>query len=128
MKILIDMNLSPDWVRALSEAGLEAVHWSTVGDPRATDQTIFSWASENGYIVFTNDLDFGTILAATQAKAPSVIQIRGQDLLPASIEKQVIAALQKFAALLEEGALVTINFNRAKVRILPIERPDASRS
>jgi predicted nuclease of predicted toxin-antitoxin system len=126
MKILIDMNLSPDWVRALNEAGIEAVHWSTVGDPHATDQTIFSWASANGYIVFTNDLDFGTILAATQAKAPSVIQIRGQDLLPASIEKQVIAALQEFAALLEEGALVTINFNRAKVRILPIRRPESS--
>jgi predicted nuclease of predicted toxin-antitoxin system len=127
MKILIDMNLSPDWIKVLNEAGIEAAHWSTVGDPRATDQTIFLWALTNGYIVFTNDLDFGTILAATQAEAPSVIQIRGQDVLPTSMGKRVISVLQEFEAQLEEGALITINFNRAKVRILPIERPDASR-
>ncbi len=35
MKILIDVNLSPAWVDFLLDHGLEAVHWSTVGDPRA---------------------------------------------------------------------------------------------
>jgi predicted nuclease of predicted toxin-antitoxin system len=28
-----------------------------------------NWALTNGYIVFTHDLDFGAILAATQANA-----------------------------------------------------------
>jgi predicted nuclease of predicted toxin-antitoxin system len=37
MKILIDMNLSPLWVDALTEAGIESVHWSTIGDPAAID-------------------------------------------------------------------------------------------
>jgi predicted nuclease of predicted toxin-antitoxin system len=37
MKILIDMNLSPLWVDAFLEAGIEAVHWSTIGDPAAID-------------------------------------------------------------------------------------------
>jgi predicted nuclease of predicted toxin-antitoxin system len=36
MKILLDMNLSPRWVRFLEQEGFEAAHWSTVGDPRAT--------------------------------------------------------------------------------------------
>ncbi len=31
MKLLLDMNLSPAWVRFLEENGFEAVHWSTVG-------------------------------------------------------------------------------------------------
>jgi predicted nuclease of predicted toxin-antitoxin system len=53
MKILIDMNLSPDWVKVLEEAGWESVHWSMVGDMRAPDDVIMSWARENGYIVFT---------------------------------------------------------------------------
>jgi predicted nuclease of predicted toxin-antitoxin system len=43
MKLLIDMNLSPDWVPVLSAVGIEAIHWSTVGDPRAPDRTIFTW-------------------------------------------------------------------------------------
>ena len=34
------------------------------------------WAVTHGYIVFTNDLDFGTLLAITQANAPSVIQVQ----------------------------------------------------
>jgi hypothetical protein len=37
----------------------------------------------------------------------------------------VINALRQFEALLETGDLVTVNFNRAKVRILPITKPDS---
>jgi predicted nuclease of predicted toxin-antitoxin system len=51
VKILIDMNLSPDWVKVLQKAGWEAIHWSTVGDMRAADEIIMSFARENGYIV-----------------------------------------------------------------------------
>lgn len=74
----------------------------------------------NGYIVFTNDLDFGAILAATQAEAPSVLQIRGQDILPTSIGDLVISVLQQFEAVLETGALVSVDRARNRVLILPI--------
>jgi predicted nuclease of predicted toxin-antitoxin system len=37
MKLLVDMNLSPDWVAVLRAAGWEAAHWSQVGNPRATE-------------------------------------------------------------------------------------------
>jgi predicted nuclease of predicted toxin-antitoxin system len=40
LSIVIDMNLSPDWVALLQAHGWSAVHWSTVGDPRATDRAI----------------------------------------------------------------------------------------
>ena len=30
MKLVVDMNLSPRWTRFLSDAGIEAVHWSEV--------------------------------------------------------------------------------------------------
>jgi predicted nuclease of predicted toxin-antitoxin system len=48
VKILIDMNLSPDWVQVLQGHGWSAVHWSAVGDPRATDLIIKDWALSNG--------------------------------------------------------------------------------
>ena len=120
MKILIDMNLSPDWVQVFTKYNIESVHWSTVGDPRATDRVIMSWAKNNSYIVFTNDLDFGSLLAATQAESPSVLQIRTQDLLPASLENIVIEALRSLASELESGALITVDLTRYRVRILPI--------
>ena len=47
MKILIDMNLSPDWVEVFANHNIQAKHWSTVGDPRATDKVIMQWALDN---------------------------------------------------------------------------------
>lgn len=120
MKILIDMNLSPEWVIFFKQNFIESVHWSTIGDPCATDFTILQWAKNNQYIVFTNDLDFGAILAATQMDSPSVIQIRSQDLLPQSIGAIIIKVLSQFKALLASGALLVIDDNRARIRILPI--------
>ncbi len=122
MKILLDMNLSPDWVPVLESAGFEAVHWTTIGNPSATDKVIMAWALTNDYIVFTHDLDFGTLLAMTQADAPSVIQVRSQDILPANLGNLVINALRQFQQELEMGALVTVDEAKAKVRILPIQR------
>lgn len=78
------------------------------------------WATAHRYIVFTHDLDFGTLLAATQADSPSVIQVRTQDILPANLASLVIGALKQFEAQLESGALVTIDPVRSRVRILPI--------
>jgi predicted nuclease of predicted toxin-antitoxin system len=82
MKLLIDMNLSPLWVLVLEEAGWEAVHWSLVGPPTATDQEILEYAKLHEYAIFTHDLDFGAVLAATNAEYPSVIQVRVQDVTP----------------------------------------------
>ncbi len=76
MRLLIDMNLSPDWVDIFQQQGWQALHWSDVGDPRAADATIMEWARANGCVVFTHDLDFGTVLATTRAQGPSVIQVR----------------------------------------------------
>lgn len=120
MKIVIDMNLSPDWVPVLSDAGYDTVHWSTIGDPRASDKTIMAWAAANGYIVFTHDLDFGAILATTQAETPSVIQIRSQDILPDTAANLVLSALKQFVVELTRGALITIDTTKSRARILPI--------
>jgi predicted nuclease of predicted toxin-antitoxin system len=120
VNVLIDMNLSPDWVPVLQRHGWLAVHWSTVGNPRATDRTIMDWAVVNGYIVFTHDLDFGTMLALTHATGPSVLQVRAEDVLPDHLEGIVIAALKQHAAELASGALVVVDESRSRVRVLPI--------
>lgn len=40
MKLVLDMNLSRLWCDHLAGAGFERLHWSQVGDPRATDAEI----------------------------------------------------------------------------------------
>lgn len=123
MKLLIDMNLSPQWVASLEAAGLEAVHWREVGRATDSDAVIFEWAKAHGYVVFTNDLDFGAILAATNAAGPSVIQLRVQDVMPDRLAPRLMAVLRQFETELTEGALITIDERRSKARILPIRRP-----
>jgi predicted nuclease of predicted toxin-antitoxin system len=44
VNLVIDMNLSPEWVAVLRRHGWDAVHWSTVGNPRATDPDIMARA------------------------------------------------------------------------------------
>ncbi len=120
MKLLIDMNLSPTWLETFAAVDILAVHWSSVGSQSAKDSEIFTYAVENGLVIFTHDLDFGTLLAQTGAHRPSVVQARVQDVTPQSLGTAVIATLQQFAEQLEEGAIVTILPDRSKVRILPI--------
>ncbi len=121
MNLVIDMNLSPDWVPVLESAGHRAIHWSSVGSPQARDREILAWARERRQVVFTHDLDFGAILAATAADSPSVIQIRTQDPTPSQCGGIIVNCLQQYASDLVSGALITVDKNRSRVRILPLE-------
>ena len=122
MKILIDMNLSVLWVQTLLDEGIEAVHWSSVGESDAPDDEIMQYAADQGYVVFTNDLDFGSILASSGDGTPSVLQLRGQALLPRDGKGSVVAAVRNFGNYLEQGALVTIKAGGARAVLLPLRR------
>lgn len=121
MNVLIDMNLTPEWVEVLEKNGFTARHWGAVGDPRAVDFEILKWARENEYTVFTNDLDFGRLLALTNARGPSVLQIRGGSLLPEDAEEMVLAALTQCRDEILAGSLITLDENTWRIRILPIK-------
>jgi predicted nuclease of predicted toxin-antitoxin system len=120
LAIVVDMNLSPDWIAALRQHGYAAIHWSSIGNPRADDATIMAWAIANRHIVFTHDLDFGTLLALTHARGPSVIQLRTRNVLPDYCLTLLLRALLQHAADLSAGALVVVDEAAARVRVLPI--------
>ena len=54
MRLLLDMNLSP-------QRGHDVIHWSEVGDPRASDETLMGYARQHEFVVITHDLDFGAL-------------------------------------------------------------------
>jgi predicted nuclease of predicted toxin-antitoxin system len=122
MRLLVDMNLSPRWVDMLAAAGFEAAHWSMLGPHSAPDVEIMGYARTHDYVVLTSDLDFGTILAATQGDKPSVVQIRADDVNPEAIGSHVVAAVLQVEADLETGALLTVDPDRARLRVLPLLR------
>ena len=120
MKILIDMNLSPKWVLFFTDHGIDAAHWSAIGDVAASDSQILDYADTHGFVVFTHDLDFGALLAARKSSGPSVIQVRTQDLLPSAIGPVVLIAIQTSQSYLERGAIVTVDPAQNRIRLLPI--------
>lgn len=100
MRLLIDMNLSPRWCAFLSSAGFGTVHWSTFGRADAPDTEIMTFAAEG--------------------RKPSVAQIRSDSLSPNDIGQQVVLALHLAEPDLTNGALLTIEPGRSRLRILPL--------
>jgi predicted nuclease of predicted toxin-antitoxin system len=115
------MNLSPGREAFFSDAGIAATHWSKIGRADASDAEILAFAGSEKWIIFTHDLDFGALLAASKTGFPSVVQVRAEDVLPQAIGEAVLRALDAARSRLETGALVSVDAFRHRVRILPIE-------
>ena len=70
MKLVVDVNLPPKWVEFLATGGIQAVHWSSVGDLRATD------ALESGAIVTIDEIAAGDA-AGPDRMRPHAASLRG---------------------------------------------------
>lgn len=79
------------------------------------------WALANDHLVFTHDLDFGTTLALTRATGPSVVQLRSQDVIPSACDRFVVAAIRQNEPELLQGAILVIDDQQMRVRLLPIK-------
>jgi predicted nuclease of predicted toxin-antitoxin system len=119
--ILIDMNLSVKWVDFFEQTGIQSIHWSTIGDVKADDKVLFDWAKANQFAVFTNDLDFGMLLAMTRSAGPSVIQVRSPEVLPRQIGNLVLSAITQHSEEIAAGSLLVIEKSKLRVRILPLK-------
>lgn len=126
MRVVVDVNLAPAWAGRLRTSGHEAKHWSEIGALDATDSEILAWAVEHEAVVLTCDLDFGAILAASQAHTPSVVQIRGRDVMSETIGERVLGVLVALQSELDQGAIVSIDLDLARVRVLPLGGGEAS--
>lgn len=120
MRLLIDMNLTPVWVEFFAQHQIEAIHWSSISLITEPDSVIMAYTKTNGYVILTNDLDFGTLLARTQDHGPSVILIRARLLVPRAIGQTILSVLMAHQKAIEVGALVIVDEYRHKLRLLPI--------
>lgn len=113
------MNMSTRWVPALTDAGFDAVHWSSIGKADALDVDIAMVAREQNAVVLTRDLDFSAILAATKMAKPSVVYLRDEDRFEPSIVARLVLAPRAFEAELDAGAILTMSAQRVRLRLLP---------
>ncbi|MDA1275977.1 MAG: DUF5615 family PIN-like protein [Verrucomicrobia bacterium] len=87
----MDMNLSPEWLKVLTQGGWLACHWSTVGSPAAPDTDLLDWSRQHGWVLLTQDLDFGGLLFHSQAGAPSVVLLRLRNELDSAQQSRIRA-------------------------------------
>ncbi len=121
MRFLLDANLSPKLVTALTAAGHATRHVDDIGLVSASDLTIFDRAAADGDVLITADSDFTNLLAARGSSGPSVVLLRHVAELPwREHEALLIANLPIVLADLAEGAVVSLSPTRLAVRLLPI--------
>lgn len=124
MRFLLDENQSPRIVALLAEAGHDAIHVRDLDLRSAPDVEVLAAARSDGRVVLSADTDFGELLAASNATAPSILLLRRQGQRRAhEIAALILANLDDVAEDIRAGAVVVFEAGRVRVRRLPF-RPE----
>lgn len=121
MRLLLDNNLSPKLVALLAEAGHDVVHVREHDMSAADDRMVLNFAVETGRVLVSADTDFGTLLASTQATAPSFVLVRrvvGRR--TPELAGLLAANLPVVHQELDNGAIVVLGDTTIRVRRLPL--------
>ncbi len=120
MKLLLDQGLPHSAATLLRDKGINTIHVSEIGMSKAEDAKIIKWAQEEGYIVATLDADFHALLALGAVTSPSVIRIRIEKLQAQALTDLLLRVLNACVHELEQGAAVTVEPSRIRIRRLPL--------
>jgi len=121
VKFLLDMGLARSTAADLRGRGYDAVHLRDEGLQRLSDEAIVQTAMAEGRIILTHDLGFGRIVTSSREHLPSVITFRLADMRPVRVNAYLGDVLDRFAARLRAGALVSVSERGIRVRTLPIQ-------
>jgi predicted nuclease of predicted toxin-antitoxin system len=120
MQLLLDQGLPSSAASLLREAGIDAIHTAEINLSTAEDTEILQKALEEELIVVTLDADFHALLALAEATSPSVIRIRIQRLRAQALTDLLIRVIGECEEDLLQGAVVTVETSRIRVRRLPL--------
>lgn len=120
MKLLLDQGLPRSAALLLREGGIDTLHVGEIGLAAATDNEILQRGRQEGRVVVTLDADFHALLAFSKTLSPSVIRIRIEGLTGPSAANVIREAVLRSKEDLENGALVTVQPGRIRIRRLPL--------
>ncbi|ACA98636.1 MULTISPECIES: DUF5615 family PIN-like protein [Cyanophyceae] len=120
MKLLLDQGLPRSAATLLSEAGIDTIHVAEIGLSAADDTDILQRAKDDERVVVTLDADFHALLALSEAASPSVIRIRIERLRAQALTNLLLKVLGEVTEDLEQGAIVTVETSRVRMRRLPL--------
>ena len=120
IRLLADMNISPETVRELRRNGWDIIRVSDLLPQNASDEAILSLARREGRVVVTQDLDFSTLLALGGHARPSLITLRLVLSDPETITRRLLEILPRSEKQLQEGCALTVDETTLRIRKLPI--------
>jgi len=120
MRFLTDMGISPKTVSSLQSLGHDAVHLHDEGLDRLPDSAILQKARDEQRVLLTHDLDFGELIAASEANMPSVVIFRLRNMRPKQVNHYLHRVLSQHQGVLERGAVISVSEGQIRVRTLPI--------
>lgn len=122
MKFLADMGISPRSVAFLRSLGHDAIHLHEEGLDRLSDASILAKARYEGSIVLTHDLDFGDLMAASQAQLPSVVIFRLRNMSAGHLNRYLEIILANYRERLAAGVVISVGERQIRARSLPISK------
>ena len=120
LRLLANMNISPETVKALSEKGIDIVRVSQILPPTCLDREILELARQENRILVTQDLDFSALLALGGFDRPSLITLRMSVSDPEAVTRKLIDLLPELQDRLAKGCAVSVDDSSYRVRWLPI--------
>jgi predicted nuclease of predicted toxin-antitoxin system len=120
MKLLLDMGLAPRTATFLRQLGHDAVHLRDRGLQRLPDGEIVRLAEIEGRTIVTFDLDFARIIALQRSARPSVVLFRLERFTTDELNTTLADLLLHFDSELQTGAILVVDAQRVRIRMLPI--------
>lgn len=121
MKFLIDMPVSPELVKTLEKRGHAAVHAQDAGLAEADDSEIVTRARQESRIIVTADLDFGQLLAMSNADGPGIILFRGGNYSEREMRELLEKVLTSVDNQLLPKSICVVDKKRVRVTRLPLK-------
>ncbi len=122
MRFLADMGISQVVVTWLRAQGHDATHLRDEGLHKLENGEIFTKAFRESRIILTWDLDFTEILALSGRNKISAVIFRLVNTRSAHVIERLARVLQESAQDLEDGAIISVEEARHRVRLLPLGR------
>lgn len=120
LRLLADMNISPQTVEALQREGWDIIRVSQALPADASDEEILEFARQTERVVVTQDLDFSALLALRGYDRPSLVTLRLMMSDPETVTQRLLKVLPRLEHVLKEGAAATVEENVVRFRYLPI--------
>jgi len=116
------MGISQEVVTWLRKQGHEATHLRDEGLQRLENGAIFIKAIHETRIILTWDLDFTEIVALSGRTQVSAVVFRLMNTRSVHVIERLKQVLLESAQDLEEGAIISVEEGRHRVRLLPLGR------